>query len=172
MKRLFYLPALLVLFTGCLPLGPFLSNESGNNKPASPTADSSNPVSSPGNQPTQPVTKPPEKKSKVDQTVLRVTAAQLNRNTPQQIDEETTLTKVDVQEDGLLYNFQLVTKTAADINDDAKEIIRNVVKERVCSDASTSANLKDGYSFYYSYVGKDKQPITRFTVAPKDCGFN
>ncbi|BAU10116.1 hypothetical protein LEP3755_05960 [Leptolyngbya sp. NIES-3755] len=170
MKQFFYLSAILVLFTGCLPLAPFLSssNESGNNKPASPTVDSSNPANSPTSQPT----KPPEKKSKIDQTVLRVTAAQLNRSTPQQIDEETTLTRVDVQEDGLLYNFQLVTKTAADINDDAKEIIRNVVKERVCSNASTKANLKDGYSFYYSYVGKDKQPITKFTVAPKDCGFN
>jgi len=171
MKQFFYLSAILFLSTGCLPLAPFLSssNQSGNNTPASPTADSTSPASSPASQPT---VKPPEKKSKVDQTVLRVTAAQLNRSTPQQIDEETTLTKVDVQEDGLLYNFQLVTKTAADINNDAKEIIRNVVKERVCSDASTRANLKDGYSFYYSYVGKDKQPITRFTVAPKDCGFN
>ncbi|MBE9010456.1 hypothetical protein IQ250_09585 [Pseudanabaenaceae cyanobacterium LEGE 13415] len=168
MKRFFYLPAILFVFTGCLPLAPFLSNESGNNKPASPTAVSSNPASSPASQPS----KAPEKTSKVDKTVLRVTADQLNRSVPQQIDEETTLTRVDVQEDGLLYNFQLVTKNAAQINADAKEIIRNVVKERVCKDASTRASLKEGYSFYYSYVGKDKQPITKFVVAPKDCGFN
>ncbi|GAP96521.1 hypothetical protein [Leptolyngbya sp. NIES-2104] len=161
MKRFFYLSAILVLFTGCLPVAPFLpSNRTENNTPASP-------ASSPASEP-----KPEPKKSKVDQTVLRVTAAQLNRSVPQQIDEETTLTRVDVQEDGLLYNFQLVTKTSADLNADAKEIIRNVVKERVCADPATKANLKDGYSFYYSYVGKDKLPVTKFAVAPKDCGFN
>lgn len=166
MKRFFYLSAILVLFTGCLPLAPFLgsSNKADNNTSGSPAAS---PASSPASEP-----KPEVKKSKVDQTVLRVTAEQLNRAAPKQIDEETTLTRVDVQEDGLLYNFQLVSKTSADINSDAKEIIRNVVKERVCADPSTKANLKDGYSFYYSYVGKDKMPITKFTVAPKDCGFN
>lgn len=171
MKRFFYLPTILVLFTGCLPLAPFLpaSNQSGNTPPANPSPASNNPISNPSN---APVVKAPEKKSKVDQTVLRVTAEQLNRSVPKQIDEETTLTRVDVQPDGLLYNFQLVTKTSADLNADAKEIIRNVVKERVCSDPSTSANLKDGYSFYYSYIGKDKVPVTKFVVAPKDCGFN
>jgi ABC-type oligopeptide transport system substrate-binding subunit len=164
MKRFFYLSAFLFLFTGCVPLAPFLgsSNRTENNTQVSPASSSGS----------EPTVKAEPKKSKVDQTVLRVTADQLNRTAPKQIDEETTLTRVDVQEDGLLYNFQLVTKTSADINADAKEIIRNVVKERVCSDPSTKANLKDGYSFYYSYVGKDKLPITKFTVAPKDCGFN
>lgn len=167
MKRLFYLSTILILFTGCVPLAPFLAstNQNGNNAPATNSGSPASPTS-------QPTVTPPAKTSKVDQNVLRVTAEQLNRSAPKQIDEETKLIKVDVQEDGLLYNFQLVTRTAADINADAKEIIRNVVKQRVCSDPSTKANLKDGYSFYYSYIGKDQKPITKFTVAPKDCGIN
>ncbi len=160
MKRFFYLSATLFLFAGCNPTNQTIARNS-----ESALQESSKPASSPTSEPT--VTTP--KKNILDQTVLRVTAAQLNRSAPKQVDEETVLTKVEVQEDGLLYNFQLVNKVSTDLDSDATAIIRGVVKERVCTNPDAKAYLKRGYSYYYAYVGKDKKPITKFSIAPKDC---
>lgn len=159
MKQFFFLATTLFLFAGCNP-----SNQPTTKN--SESAASSTTVSSPASEP--PVKT--EKKNKLDQIVLRVTAEQLNRSAPKSVDEETTLTKVDVREDGLLYNFELVNKVATDFDSDATAIIRGVVKERVCTNPDTKAYLKQGYSYYYSYVGKDKKPIAKFSIAPADCG--
>lgn len=163
MKRFFYLSATLLLLAGCNP-----SNQTTAKTSDKPAKGSDSPVISPTSEPTG--TTPEKQSNSLDQSVLRASAEQLNRSVPKKIDEETVLTKVEAQKDGLLYNYELINKVSTDLDSDTIGILRGTVKDKICTTAETKSFLKEGYSYYYSYVGKDQKPVTKFSVAPKDCG--
>ena len=100
-------------------------------------------------------------------------AAELNRSVPVMIDKETELMPTEGLEGMLIYNYRLVSYSAAQI--DSKRFAAGA-KQRVvqgaCSTPETRDDfLKKGVTLRYSYYDKDKKPIATIDVKPADCGF-
>ena len=107
------------------------------------------------------------------QAHLSKIAAELNRSVPVMIDAETELMPTEGVEGMLIYNYRLVTYSAAQI--DSKRFAAGA-KQRVvqgaCSTPETRDDfLKKGVTLRYSYYDKDKKPIATIDVKPADCGF-
>ncbi len=89
------------------------------------------------------------------------------------IDAETELMPTEGLEGMLIYNYRLVSYSAAQI--DSKRFAAGA-KQRVvqgaCSTPETRDDfLKKGVTLRYSYYDKDKKPIATIDVKPADCGF-
>ncbi len=89
------------------------------------------------------------------------------------IDKETELMPTEGLEGMLIYNYRLVSYSAAQI--DSKRFAAGA-KQRVvqgaCSTPETRDDfLKKGVTLRYSYYDKDKKPIATIDVKPADCGF-
>ena len=107
------------------------------------------------------------------QAHLSKIAAELNRSVPVMIDAETELMPTEGVEGMLIYNYRLVSYSAAQI--DSKRFAAGA-KQRVvqgaCSTPETRDDfLKKGVTLRYSYYDKDKKPIATIDAKPADCGF-
>jgi|SRR5919108_1539665 hypothetical protein len=100
-------------------------------------------------------------------------AAELNRSVPVMIDQETELMPTEGLEGMLIYNYRLVSYSAAQI--DPKRFAAGAkqrVAQRACSTPETRDDfLKKGVTLRYAYYDKDKKPIAAVDVTPADCGF-
>lgn len=106
------------------------------------------------------------------QQALWQVASQLNQSTPIQIDQETILSNVSVEGDGLVYNYLLVNYSSAEISpQELVDALYPGVKSAVCSQPEMKPALRDGISFHYSYSGNDRNYIAKFVVKPSDCGY-
>jgi len=107
------------------------------------------------------------------QAHLSKIAAELNRSVPVMIDAETELMPTEGVEGMLIYNYRLVSYSAAQI--DSKRFAAGA-KQRVVQGACNTPEtrddfLKKGVTLRYSYYDKDKKPIATIDVKPADCGF-
>ena len=104
---------------------------------------------------------------------LSKVAAEVNKSLPVMIDQETELLGVGTGPAMLIYNYRLVTYSAAQL--DPKRIAAGAkqrVTEGACNYPETRDDyLKNGVTLRYAYFDKDKQPITAVDVTPADCGF-
>jgi hypothetical protein len=107
------------------------------------------------------------------QAHLSKVAAELNRSVPVMIDQETELLPSQGLDGMFIYNYRLVSYSAAQI--DAKKFAAGAKQrlvQRACHTSETRDDfLKKGITLRYSYHDKDKQPIAAVDVAPSDCGF-
>ena len=100
-------------------------------------------------------------------------AAEINRSIPVMIDQETELMPAVGAPGMLIYNYRLVSYSAAQLDHNkfaagAKERL----KEGACNRPETRDNfLKKGVTLRYSYFDKDKQHIATVDVTPADCGY-
>jgi len=104
---------------------------------------------------------------------LSKVAAELNRSVPVMIDKETELLPVVGAPGMLIYNYRLVSYSAAQLD---HEKFAMGAKQRVVQGACNAPEtrddfLKQGVTLRYSYYDKDKQPIATVDVTPADCGF-
>jgi hypothetical protein len=100
-------------------------------------------------------------------------AAELNRSVPVMIDKETELMPVVGAPGMLIYNYRLISYSAAQL-DRAKFAVgaKRRVTEGACNRPETRDDfLKNGVTLRYSYYDKDKQHIATVDVTPADCGF-
>ena len=100
-------------------------------------------------------------------------AAELNRSVPVMIDAETELLPAAGAPGMLIYNYRLVSYSAAQI--DAAKFAAGA-KQRVTQGACNAPEtrddfLKKGVTLRYSYYDKDKRHIATVDVTPTDCGF-
>jgi hypothetical protein len=100
-------------------------------------------------------------------------AAELNRSVPVMIDPETELLPVVGAPGMLIYNYRLVSYSAAQL--DSKRFAAGA-KQRVtdgaCNRPETRDDfLKKGVTLRYAYYDKDKKHIATVDVTPADCGF-
>jgi hypothetical protein len=107
------------------------------------------------------------------QAHLARVAAELNRSVPVMIDQETELLPSQGVEGLFIYNYRLVSYSAAQI--DAKKFVTGA-KQRLIQGACNTPEtrddfLKKGVTLRYSYYDKDKQPIATVDITPADCGF-
>ena len=104
---------------------------------------------------------------------LSKVAAELNRAVPVMIDAETELLPVEGAPGMLIYNYRLVSYSAAQVDRDKFTAgAKQRVTESVCSRPETRDDfLKKGVTLRYSYYDKDKYPIATVDVTPADCGF-
>ncbi len=104
---------------------------------------------------------------------LSKVAAELNKAVPVMIDKETELLPSVGAEGMLIYNYRLVSFSAAQV--DAKKFAaaaRQQVTQGACSRPETRDGfLKKGVILRYSYFDKDKQHIATVDVEPSNCGF-
>jgi hypothetical protein len=107
------------------------------------------------------------------QAHLSKVAAELNRSVPVMIDKETELLPSQGLDGMFIYNYRLVSYSAAQI--DAKKFAAGAKQRLVqgaCHTPETRDDfLKKGVTLRYSYYDKDKQPIATVDVTPSDCGF-
>jgi hypothetical protein len=107
------------------------------------------------------------------QAHLSKIAADLNRSVPVMIDKETELLPSEGVEGMLIYNYRLVSYSAAQL--DAKKFAAGAKPRLIqgaCNTPETRDDfLKKGVTLRYAYFDKDKQPIATVDVAPADCGF-
>jgi hypothetical protein len=100
-------------------------------------------------------------------------AAEINRSVPVMIDQETELLPAVGAPGMLIYNYRLVSYSAAQL--DAKKFATGAqqrLKQNACTNAETRDDfLKKGVTLRYSYYDKDKQHIATVDVTPADCGF-
>ena len=104
---------------------------------------------------------------------LSKVAAELNRSVPVMIDKETELLPSEGVQGMFIYNYRLVSYSAAQI--DAKKFATGA-KQRLIQGACNTPEtrddfLKKGVILRYSYYDKDKQPIATVDITPADCGF-
>jgi hypothetical protein len=107
------------------------------------------------------------------QARLNKVAAELNRSVPVMIDPETELMPTEGVEGMLIYNYRLVSYSAAQL-DPTRFAAR--AKQRVVQGACNTPEtrddfLKKGVTLRYSYYDKEKKPIATVDVTPADCGF-
>jgi hypothetical protein len=104
---------------------------------------------------------------------LSQVAAEINRSVPVMIDKETELLPVQGADGMLIYNYRLVSYSAARL--DANKFAAGAkqrVAQAACSRSETRDDfLKKGVTLRYSYFDKDKQHIATIDVKPSDCGF-
>jgi hypothetical protein len=107
------------------------------------------------------------------QAHLSKVAAELNRSVPVMIDKETELLPSEGVEGMFIYNYRLVSYSAAQI--EAKKFATEAKQRLVqgaCNTPETRDDfLKQGVILRYSYFDKDKQPIATVDITPADCGF-
>ncbi|MGH7823653.1 MAG: hypothetical protein ACREQ7_00520 [Candidatus Binatia bacterium] len=107
------------------------------------------------------------------QEFLSKVAAEINRSVPVMIDPETELMPAVGTEGMLIYNYRLVSYSAAQLNHEKfRQGARQRVTQAACSTPETRDGLlKKGVTLRYSYFDKDRQPIASIDVTPSDCGF-
>jgi hypothetical protein len=100
-------------------------------------------------------------------------AAEINRSLPFMIDKETELLPTVGAEGMLIYNYRLVSFSAAQL-DRTKfaTTAKQQVTQGACNAPDTRDNfLKKGVTLRYAYHDKDKQNIATVDVKPADCGW-
>ncbi|MDH3442554.1 MAG: hypothetical protein OEN50_01400, partial [Deltaproteobacteria bacterium] len=104
---------------------------------------------------------------------LRSVAAGINRSVPVMIDPETELLPAEGAQAMLIYNYRLVSYSAAQLNPEKfAASLKQKVAQNACSRPETREEfLKQGVTLRYSYFDKDKVHITTVDVTPADCGF-
>lgn len=102
---------------------------------------------------------------------LRRLAAQMNRNTPQQIDKEFRLDKVTAETGPeLVYHYTLVGHKAAELPPDVLNVqLAPAVRKQLCQDAQMDKLLGSGARIGYFYRGSDGQEIGKLSFAQRDC---
>ena len=107
------------------------------------------------------------------QAFLSQVAAELNKTTPQKIDDETELASGTGLEGVFVYNYRLVNRSAGEVDGPKlAAILRPDVTKSACTTPQTRDTfLSKGVTLRYSYASKDGKPLTAFDVTPKDCGF-
>ncbi len=100
-------------------------------------------------------------------------AAEINRSVPMMIDKETELLPSVGEPGMLIYNYRLVSFSAAQIEPERfTAAAKQQVTQGACGRAETRDGfLKKGVMLRYSYYDKDKQHIATVDVTPADCGF-
>jgi hypothetical protein len=107
------------------------------------------------------------------QEFLGKIAAEINRSVPVMIDQETELMPAVGAPGMLIYNYRLVSYSAAQLDPNRFAAgARQRIALSVCSRPETRDDfLKKGVTLRYSYFDKDKQHIATIDVKPADCGF-
>ena len=104
---------------------------------------------------------------------LEKVAAEINRSVPVMIDQETDLLPAVGAPAMLIYNYRLVSYSAAQL--DATRFATGAkqrLRQNACANPETRDDfLKKGVTLRYSYYDKDKQHIATIDVTPADCGF-
>jgi hypothetical protein len=104
---------------------------------------------------------------------LSKVAAEINRSVPVMIDKETELLPVQGVDGMLIYNYRLVSYSAAQV--DANKFAAGAkqrIAQAACSRPETRDDfLRKGVALRYSYFDKDKQHIATIDVKSSDCGF-
>jgi hypothetical protein len=105
--------------------------------------------------------------------VLAKVSAQMNRNLPMAVDNDTRLDSVSaVPGSHFIYHYTLIALNSSDVNTNSfDKLVKPQLKSRLCDSAEMRNFLKNGVSISYLYKGKDGQPIGGAKFAPSECGY-
>ena len=103
---------------------------------------------------------------------LAEVAAELNKQLPKPVDQETEVTSVTGLEGVFVYNYTLVNRVASEV--DGSHLVATLqpqVTQAACAAPDTRDKfLNQGVTLRYSYADKTGSAIASFDVTPQDCG--
>jgi len=99
-------------------------------------------------------------------------AAEMNKQLPKTLDDETEWTSVSSQEGQLIYNYKLTKRQASELNGPA---LMNGIKPQAVQGVCANADLKNKFlknkvMLVYNYVDVAGAPVGGFQIVPSDCG--
>lgn len=98
-------------------------------------------------------------------------AKQLNRATPQELNNDVRLDSVSAKQAELTYHYTLVRTAAADVPESVFNTrLAPTVKQKLCSDSQSLRLLKSGARIGYAYRGRDGSEIGKLSFDRNDCG--
>jgi hypothetical protein len=102
---------------------------------------------------------------------LSEVAAQLNKQLPKAVDQETELASVTGLEGVFVYNYRLVSRAVGDVDAGFATAIKPLVTKAACTAPDTHEKfLKQGITLRYAYTDMNGTPVTSFDVTLGDCG--
>jgi hypothetical protein len=112
-----------------------------------------------------------DKKDVRSAAFLSEVAAELNKQLPKPVDPETELSSVTGLEGVFVYNYRIVSRSAAEVDANAfVKTIKPPVTTAACTAPQTHDRfLKQGVTLRYAYADRNGTPITSFDVTPSDC---
>jgi hypothetical protein len=105
-----------------------------------------------------------------DIATLRSKAAELNARMPRQLDSDTRVLGMDVTNDGVIYRYQINTRTKQELIDAGLlDKLRTSLPANACKQEDDSAILAHGFSVTYTYVDSGNIPVGTVTVPASQC---
>jgi hypothetical protein len=93
----------------------------------------------------------------------------LDAGMPKQLDADTRATRVFATGCDLTLEYELSTLSAADVDPDGVQAMRDQILEVVCVDHGALAVLEHGGTVTNQYYDRAHVPIGHFTIAEQDC---
>ena len=101
---------------------------------------------------------------------LHLAAAQINRNVPLMVDDETRLDSAVASSDKLTYYYTFPNYSSRDVSYEVvKERVLPNITRTVCGDEDMIWTMKYGIQYVYVYRGNDRRDIASFQIAAADC---
>lgn len=100
---------------------------------------------------------------------IAASAAQLNANAPQKIDEATTLVRVTSEGVRLKYLFEIKTDDLPGMRDAMRARVPASVRRGVCASPDTRGVVNRGGEFLYRYRAENGEELAEFVVTAADC---
>ncbi|MDE7469703.1 MAG: hypothetical protein K2M30_05405 [Desulfovibrionaceae bacterium] len=97
--------------------------------------------------------------------------ALLNEKLPIQLDSETELRNVQLQDSSIQYTYGLLTKQKLEIKvAELQKAFRKEILKTYCANSDIMIAFRDsGYTAKYVYLDRDSQEIFSTEITPKEC---
>lgn len=105
--------------------------------------------------------------------ILQRVAAELNRDLPKKLDEETTLLRVDVTNVGVVNRYKLTSLGPLSqfqfLDQGTRDQVSRGLRAQTCANKGYRMAMGKGFSISYSYVDRNDKPVATFTYRHADC---
>jgi hypothetical protein len=100
-----------------------------------------------------------------------ILANKTNESLPKMIDQETRLDSTVGSINSFQFNYTLINHTGASGKSISKELEERVTKHMCTSKDMLETFIRRRATVTFSYLGKDKKNIAKFSVSPSQCIF-
>lgn len=98
--------------------------------------------------------------------------SKFNKSLPIMVDKGTRLDNVIVYKKEMIYSYSMTNKYAYKLKStEFIRLMRNKIKEGICTNPRVAPILKNGSRIVYAYKGKEGAHIGQFAIYPSECGF-
>ena len=104
---------------------------------------------------------------------VKTAIEEMNAEVPIEIDAETEITQVELEDNAIVFHVRLIKLAVEDIDVAAAySKMRNATKNYFCSPETGDGFLRNGYTLQYVFRDRDGAKVTSFRLRPGDCRAN